>query len=143
MPHKEATYEALRHAGWWNAVTGPVFAVFGVVGIVATLRGPAEHQAVFVAFLVLWILFCLWISWSALHVPKLIRWQADGSLLFVAPLRSTRLRPREIRSIANRKAFLHLRHENGRLRLNQGYRRLDELLARLREANPKIQLKGL
>ena len=126
------------------------FAVMGVlsavgVGFLISILAGAVDRALMVV-MVGWCAILVW-NWNVLlRIPYEIRFESVERISFVALARTWSLNVADIRSIkpyASAGGLYILRHTNGKIRLMSQFTGFHEVVARIKAANPGVEIVGI
>lgn len=97
------------------------------------------------AFFVFWFAVVLVNLIWALRLPRRIELHEDSRIVFRAPFRTLEIHASEVSSIkpgGHNLGFLGLRHSGGKLHLLNQFDDFHDFLARLKQSNPSVELRG-
>jgi hypothetical protein len=124
-----------------------VMAVMSLAGlwlVVSAARGSSEGPPVFVA--VLWCGALAW-NWNVLlRIPYEIRFESANAISFVALAGTSEVLATDIRSIKPYGAgggLYVLRHNGGKIRVVPQFTGFHEVIARMKAANPRVEVVGI
>ncbi len=121
-----------------------VMSVVGVGFLISILAGTVNDRPLIVV-IVVWCAILAW-HWSVLlRVPYEIRFEFDR-ISFVALARTSSLNVADIRSIkpyASGGGVYVLRHSDGKIRLMSQFTGFHEVIARIKAANPHVDVVGI
>jgi hypothetical protein len=131
------TYRVPRLAGYYVAV----FSLVWSGGVLAsTTAAPSPHSRLELALLLGWIL-AAFLPLFYLFVVYEVTVTEDGTCEFRSVLRRRRVRAQQIISISTDEEAIYIRYPGGKVHMWET-RDFDDLLRRLVELNPAIELRG-